>query len=72
MFEVVFFYVFMFFVDQAVGNGRSVEEVRMHAHDYFVNLQMVTQVSFHSFFFFAKNPLAARTFNEHTRSRKSY
>ncbi|CAN0204622.1 unnamed protein product, partial [Hapterophycus canaliculatus] len=29
---------------QAVGNGRSVEEVRMHAHEYFVNLQMVTQM----------------------------
>lgn len=30
---------------QAVGSGRSATEVRLHAHDYFVNLQMVTQVS---------------------------
>ena len=34
----------LLFFHQAVGNGRSVQEVRMHAHEYFVNLQMVTQV----------------------------
>eukprot|EP00904_Undaria_pinnatifida_P000430 jgi/Undpi1/10388/HiC_scaffold_29.g12838.m1 len=31
-------------IAQAVGSGRSAKEVRMHAHDYFVNLQMVTQM----------------------------
>ncbi|CAM9835653.1 unnamed protein product, partial [Ectocarpus sp. 8 AP-2014] len=31
-------------ISQAVGNGRTVHEVRMHANEYFVNLQMVTQM----------------------------
>ena len=35
---------FLVILSQAVGSGRSAKEVRMHAHDYFVNLQMVTQV----------------------------
>eukprot|EP00903_Cladosiphon_okamuranus_P013239 g12344.t1 len=31
-------------ITEAVGNGRTVQDVRMHAHEYFVNLQMVTQM----------------------------